>query len=210
MLRAVALVCIPIGIGLSLVSDDLVLALLGSQWVGHAHLLPWLAGYATTTAMGSVLTGHILIVTGNERRALISTWIDISIAAPTIIVGGAIAGVDGVVRAMLLATLLSLPVKGYILGGALDVSLARLFACAARPILAGIAMALVMRFIPFDTIQQLHARLALQVLAGATIYAVAVISLWWLRGRPPGPERLALTLLAARIGIHGHKRKRDD
>src|SRR5262249_5097396 len=75
VVESVAVICIPIGVGLWAVSDDLVYIVLGPRWEGTEPLIRILAAYGTLVSLVGIMLGHVLIVTGHERRQTIALWI---------------------------------------------------------------------------------------------------------------------------------------
>jgi O-antigen/teichoic acid export membrane protein len=199
MLGFMALICIPLGAGLAAVSHDFVLLLLGEQWLASVPLLPWLAVFASLRTLSFLFKGQIMIVTGNERLALVATWIELAVFAPLLLLGAKMNGVDGAVRAMSAAAFITLPITGYILTRAISVTMAQILAALLRPAAAASIMVLVLWVVDTGSMSLAVVRMTADVAIGASAYIGSLLALWWFMGRPSGPEQLMTSYIATKV-----------
>jgi len=60
VLNTIAILCVPIGLGLWAVADSFTIVLLGPQWTATIPLLKWLAIYGIFFCLTQVINGHII------------------------------------------------------------------------------------------------------------------------------------------------------
>lgn len=200
---AIALVCIPIGFGLSAIAEPLVVALLGEKWRSTHVLMSWLVFYSTARTMNRALTGNILITIGRERRTLLSTWVELGFATAAAAYGAWQGGVVGVAKALTWAGLVTTPFAIHLLTTAMPVRHLEIIARLWRPLAGAVLMFLCLRpLVATLAGHEVHEILQLAAAgsAGAAIYAACVVALWFASGRPPGVESMLAGKLRARLG----------
>lgn len=191
--------CLALGAGLALVAADAVLLLLGEKWASGIPILPWLAAFATLKGLVYVFNGPILIVSNNERTAMVSAVLEVALLAPIAVTGGILHGVEAVPVAMVAAEAIYLPVSVVLLMRALPVRLRDLGMATLRPVSAMLAMVLALHLIDTTGLESPALRLAVDVPLGALAYVGCMLLLWLACGMPPGPERSVLTAVGARL-----------
>jgi polysaccharide transporter, PST family len=187
------LVAIPAGIGLALVADDAVRLLLGEKWL---VAVPFVQILALGSVAQSLTTsgGYVMLVLGKIRFLAFITWTQVSlfVALASFLPEQPLAiawlrlglGVTGILLtfAMLMRVL---PI----------LKLHEVFRASVRPLAAACAMAAVIMLLSFSIDFPLAIKLAVKVSLGVLIYACAVLGIWWLAGRPSGPESYLLNNL---------------
>lgn len=194
MLGMVALVCIPIGVGVGTVADDLVFVLLGPQWGLAADLMPYLAIGATILAISQAMVGQVLVAMGRERSAALLAWLRLLITFPILWAGLKLGGVMGVAIGGIVAVVACLPLIYNEVRRAIKLPLPALLGPFWRPLLAALAMHLVIRLVPTAHFEWAIVRLSLDVLVGGSTFVAVILLLWIVSGRPSGPESLLLSL----------------
>lgn len=194
----VAIIILPLGIGLSCIAELTVVLIYGSKWIDAAPLLRWLALYSIATAMISMLGDHILITLRQEKLAMNLRFVRLAILAPIAWYCGSTGSVELVAKAITFATLALLPLHAWALGRHLPISIRQLCAFLWRPGVAATVMAGVITQVDWpDLPQTVH--LLLLLLTGAGVYLSMSLLLWLVAGKPKGPEQTLLALLATKL-----------
>ena len=189
VLSAVAVIALSTGIGVALVADDLVAVVLGPQWQGTAPLVAWLAVGSGILGVGRS-ANVVLSVTGNGRIFAVRNWIFVALLAPAAVIGGMSWGSEGVAAARAIVTVLFAPIMFYSVMRVIPVSTVQIIERLWRPSIAALCMAAVVKLSGSEAITQTPLRLLCNVGLGAATFTAALLSLWFLSGRPPGAERI--------------------
>lgn len=195
VLATTAYICVALGFGVSAVAPELVPAVLGGQWLAAIPLMQLLG--VCGVVFGLVLTlDPFLLAIGRASLSARFKWLQLAILAPSLVIGGKTAGVVGIAAAKTLVSTVMLPLFLYWAGRAESISLKRIFFAIAPALLAGGAMYAAVRGCAGALADQhLWIRLLLEVTVGALVYVGTSTLLWWMRGRPAGPE----SALVARV-----------
>lgn len=201
-----ALLTVPIPLGIALVAEDFVPLFLGPQWDATVSVLQPLCIAASVTALGTnsqlalmaLNRSHLTAIAAFIRLALLLAAVVLASPHGVVVVACAVAGVSCI---MLIAD--------YTLSArVLEIDARRFAAVVWRPVTASLAMcAAVWLFragFPASADLPGHAwSLVRSSLLGAAVYVVCVLSLWAIGGRRGAAERrLFETLkdLRARFG----------
>jgi O-antigen/teichoic acid export membrane protein len=194
-----ALLTLPVPIGLALVAPDLVPLFLGSQWTSAIDLLQPLC---LAAAIGALSTNSQLAYLASSRShlAAIASTVRLLLLLPALFVVAPAYGAAGVAWVLVAVNGLMLGAD-YAFGRAmLGLPLRRLVEAIHRPLLGALAMSLAVLALrtawtpPTQAAGHLAALLA-SAAVGAVAYSATVLTLWALRGRPDGAERRLLALL---------------
>lgn len=199
VLGTTCLLSLPMSLGLLAVREDFIAVVLGAKWMEAAPLIGWLALFAWSRSMFLMLTGQILIIAGREAMTSLAVWIQVAMLTPAIVYGGFAHGLEGVVKAASFASFATLPVGAIMLMRVIPVSTLDLIGATWRPVAAGALMAFAVEALHVEGLAPLP-RLFLDVLAGAVVYALAIVALWGLSGRPASAEGLALAKIGSFLG----------
>lgn len=191
-------ICLASGAGLALVAEDAILVLLGEKWRAGIDYLPWLSAFATLKGVAFVMNGPILIVSRNERTALVSSVVESALLLPFAFGAAYLHGVSAVPVGMVLAELLFLPISAAMLMRALPISAMDLVRETWRPALAALVMIGVLQVSTVAASQAPIVRLTVDIALGSVAYAGTTLVLWLVSGRPAGPEAVVLALLSRR------------
>ncbi|MFN2289298.1 MAG: oligosaccharide flippase family protein [Chromatocurvus sp.] len=191
VLSMVALVCIPAGVGVSAIADDLVLVLLGDQWGFAAMLMKYLAIGAAIFAVSQAMVNQILVATGRERSAAVLAWVRLGITFPILWAGFELGGAPGIAKASIVASLVCLPVIYNETRRAVMLPLFALMGLLWRPIVAAVVMHFVVGTLYSSELEWAILRLFLESIIGALTFVGVMVVLWLVSGRPRGAESIA-------------------
>lgn len=195
-----ALISLPIPLGISLVAADFVPLFLGAQWQSLVPILQVLCAAAAINALGT--NSHLAYLVFN--RAYLTAGADLirlALLLPALLVLAPIYGVVGVAYAILAINAVLLAADYAISTRILGVAAGRFAAAVWRPIVASAAMCFVVwwvgtLFAPPAEIAEHALALARSAAIGAATYVAGVYALWRVAGRPEGAEQRIVTLLA--------------
>jgi lipopolysaccharide exporter len=193
------LIVIPAGLGLSLIADVAVPALLGHKWTAAIPILQIL-GLTGMIAAFAHSSQYLLLALGRFKALTIITYVQIAVFLALVFSAVLPATASGIAMARLASTLLAtLALATVGLAGAQGGIRASDWARAAwRPAVAALAMAPLVHWLPVTGLPPLGQVVA-KASAGAIFYAGAVLVLWWTAGRPSGAEQYLLDKLRRRV-----------
>jgi O-antigen/teichoic acid export membrane protein len=195
---ALVIVNVAFGLGLFAVSHEFVAVVLGAKWGAAGPLVAWLAIAGLLRGLMQSLQG-ILIVCHRERIAAVLMFVRFVALAAAAIVGGVLDGAHGIAAGVTIAMALLLPLNGVALGTSLGVHLRDLLRVSWRPVIAGVVMVLAVDGARAWLDASSIVLLAVEVAIGAVVFGIVLLLLWRISGKPPGPERLAVQLVTARL-----------
>lgn len=175
--EGLALITVPVALGMALVANEFVLLALGEKWSAMAAPLQVLAVYAAFRSVTSLMS-PLLFITGGSRIAMINGLVGM-ILCPIGFLVGSHWGIVGIALAWLIVhPILLAPMYWHVLPS-IGLSI-RQYIRSLWPALSGalvmIAAVSVMRIsIPGDT--SLATRLVLLVLAGGAAYFMTLLAL---------------------------------
>ena len=195
-LGLLALVVVPMSVGIALVAPQLVPIALGESWGSATTLVQLCALYAVLDAM-SAYTINLFLVCGRARSMVGAFAGLLVLRVPAALIGYSIAGIEGAAAGLLAAATLGLLCWHALAAHLLAISTARLWSAVARTLAAAAAMScvvLAMQQLPAFAGLRGHPAAALIVLActGCVVHIAAQAALWRLAGLPHGPERHAI------------------
>jgi len=198
VLRVAAIVVLPLGMGLSVLSGDVVLLILGDQWAQAGQLVEMLALYSMLVAIMHIMSNQILIVSGHERTSAVLMWVRLAILVPVIVAAGQTWGVDGIAVGRLAVAACVFPLVVVVLTRSIPLTVIDVLIALWRPLLAAITMALMVARVHELIAYALVPRLLIEVGAGAVVYVATLLALWWISGRPSGIEATAVAFVVSR------------
>lgn len=186
---------LPAGVGLALVADTAVPLLLGKQWLSAIPLLRILALISVVTAFTHSI-GYLLLALGKVRLQAIFVWCQFLLLAGLLILAFPQTNAAGIAQTRLaVGVLIMLLFLGVALHAIPVLQLRDLLSPGWRPALATILMAILLRHWAAPDTFPLSLRLLAEVGAGGTAYVASLLLLWWLAGKPEGPERYLIDKL---------------
>ncbi len=199
LVGVIAMLCLPLGIGLWALAQDVVPVLLGPQWTSAIEPLRWLALGAALLALSDTFGGSILFVSGHERRAAALLWLHVVLLVPAVVLGSRLGGVVILAQAVALVALVMVPVSALVVMGALSCGPALLMQPVWRPLLASFAMGAALHLLPMHSIEIDFIRLVARSAIGTATYLLTLGALWLASGQPDGVEGYALDWISSRL-----------
>ena len=208
-----ALVALPIPIGIALVAQDLVPLWLGVQWQPSIPLLPPLC---IAAAAATLSTNSQLAYMASDRPHLTAITALIRLGLLALLLGafGREAGLGGIANIVAGVAIAALVIDYLLAARLLHIATRRFLAVIARPV-AGVALMcaavwfLREQFVPATDAAGHLWSLLRSALAGSVVYVVIVWGSWRLAGRPRGAEQRVLELLRERYRRRRHAVARD-
>ena len=204
-----AMIGIPLGLGLAALAEPLTLLLLGDQWRDAVIVIQLMAIAAVMPRFVSL--DAVAMATGNTRMLFHRDLRALCVRLPLILGGVLLAPEAGlsVLTGALLGNIISAFINAVwnmqLLSSITPVTITDQLRMIWRPILAATAMAGVVLFaleyLPFDqSMVGMAARLAAGGAIGGVVYVTLMAALWMIGGRPKGAETEAAAMAASAIG----------
>ena len=184
--------------GTSLVAKDLVLVLLGNQWVSAIPFVQWLAIHYAFWSMVQSMQPYFL-VTKRERLMTLCYATYVAILVPSIVVAAHISSVEAVAITRTFVTGLFLVGMLGVLCAMQIFSPAILVSFLWRPLIATAVMAIGILYV--DPTAPPIVLLILRVVTGVAIFPTVLVVLWGAAGRPDGLERAIFRLISDYTGV---------
>lgn len=198
-----AIVLMPLGVGLSATADLAIPLLFGPAWSHAASTLQVLAIAGLVAGLGSNFGVALLSLGHFSRDTLIHTW-GAAMLLPMIIVGALSAGAIGAATAVLVANAFTVLIALLYMRHDIGYGPARFLASIVCPAVAaalmyGLVTILMGSHVGFLRDYSLSVRMAAAVTAGAVTYLICLGALWGVRGFPDGPEQHTLAMASRLI-----------
>jgi len=198
---AAMLIAVPFAVGVALVAEPAIRLAFGEGWESSVAPMRILA--ANGLALASVaFCWPVIIAMGEPRKLTPLQIVSLVIGGPAIWWGSSRYGLEGAAWAMgAMSTLYALLVMRTALR-MIHADAMLVLSWMPRILGATLAMALAVRAVqaglpPVTDLPSAAAVFLATGLAGVLVYPVVVIALWWMAGRPSGPEATLLTMLAS-------------
>lgn len=192
LLGLITLVILPIGVGIAAVAQPMVLTVLGDQWIDATALIAILALSGAINATQTNNTS-VYLAMGHPQKITIFQTCYLAILFPTLYFSLKEFGIVGVGYAYLLAQIVDAILQTCLTKSLLHFSWTQIVKVAWRPVAgAGIMYAAVTAVDQQIGHHAAWIRLLLDVLAGMVVYAVSILGLWLVSGRPTGSETTVL------------------
>jgi len=181
---------LPISLGLALTGRELTFVFLGPDWAAVIPLMPLIALFGMTDAIGQN-THNLFIVLNRQARLIISFFILVVIRVAAIYIGTLKAGVLGAAWAMLLTSCLNAVVWQWLANQLLGIGFWDLMRRFWRGAVAALVMVAVVLPVPavigthpgFMLSSELTI-LLVKIPLGALAYIGTLGLCWWLSGQP--------------------------
>lgn len=174
--------------GVMLVAGDFVAVLLGPRW---SRAVPLVELLAMSGAFYCLMQSGITLIgaAGHGRTSAILAVSRALLTIPAIMVAGWLGSVETIAATRTAVALVFIPGVFLALARILPLRPMDLLRRLWRPAAAAIAMVAVVKLVhPFlPGLPPL--RLVVEIAAGAAAYGGSLLALWWLAGKPAGPER---------------------
>lgn len=195
----IALVALPVGVGIAVTAQIFVPLLLGAKWVGAIPMLQLLALASAIVALWSN-TGYVFMALGNPRRVALLSGFQAA-ATVTFLMTFLLLDVPNGVGWAMLAAATAFAASNLYLGHVhLQIVWQSAFSRLWRPVFGcvGLTIAVISLqplLVQRGAIAEQVVALGLSVAVGAVIYAAGVLATWSLCGRPAGPESYAIEVV---------------
>jgi lipopolysaccharide exporter len=189
------LIGVPAGLGLALVANELVLALLGDKWLAAVPFIEIIGTINVVTAIGTS-GGYLLLALGRAKVSAISVWLQVIVFF--IAVEWAIPNGDALAIAQLRLAVagFGLILFSFFVSYAVpSLRLLERIGCIWRPVAASALMAVALHETPMPSELPVFVILSIKVCLGAAVYMISIMSLWLLALRPEGAESYLLEKL---------------
>jgi polysaccharide transporter, PST family len=193
VLGTVSAVTIPAGIGLALVSKEVVLLVMGPKWTGAIPLLVLLA-ISGAVRTGSSLSTSLFLGTGRPKMAAAFSWLNAALLLGFALPVVGTYGAEGVAMAKIAGGVILIVLIFVGVTRVAAVTASDIVSCLWRPMLASAIMAVAVASVPPAGIGLL-VDLVLKAGVGAMSYCGALLLLWRFAGCPDGAERFFLAQL---------------
>ena len=193
LLGLITMIILPIGVGIAAVSESMVLTILGDQWVDATALIGILALSGAINATQTNNTS-VFLAMGHPHKIAIFQFCYLAILFPALYFALKKYGIVGAGYAYLLAQIVDAILQTALTKSLLHFSWTQIVKAAWRPISGSGIM-----YLTVITIDQQIAhyppwvRLLLDVLSGMTVYAMSILGLWFISGRPLASETTVLS-----------------
>jgi len=137
-----ALLTAPVAFGIAAVAPLLVPLLLGDAWRGAVPLMKILAVAGLLVSLRTNV-GYVFLALGRSRLLVVMTAVRFGIVVPALVFGTVYFGTEGAAWAILGTAIAFLPVTHFFMHRVLGIRLAEHAGVLWRPVIAAIAMALV-------------------------------------------------------------------
>lgn len=193
--RAQALVtaiALPLGVGMALVAEPLVLVAMGEKWLPATAVIQAMAVIIAIQTIGSQVA-PLGMSLGATRTLFVRDTQLFCIRLPMIIAGMYLDGLQGVIWARVLAGLISTGVNLLMVRKLIELRVTEQLAANMRCIIAVVAMGAAVwavghAFSSSHELQHLIVQIVASVCVGAAAYIVTSFGLWLVAGKPSGPE----------------------
>jgi O-antigen/teichoic acid export membrane protein len=199
VISMIALFAIPAGLGIAVVADLMVPAVLGPRWLHAIPLIRILAVYGMLGALHTNIA-YVYLAVGRQRLISVVLGTHFAVLVALLVPATWRYGALGAAWSFLATAVLMMPVNQFLITRQLQLSSFGYLARTWRPTAAGVCM--VLAVLAFKTAlapqgaPAYAAALLAAVIVGAAAYALALFGLWQLCGRRDGAERVSLDGLA--------------
>ena len=176
------------GVGLSSISDDFVLLVLGEKWIEAIPLIQILAIFGVAAALSSSME-LLLLVSNRGDLSTIESWIQLAVLVPVVWFTAHTYGIYEVALSRTIIAGIFVFFMIYLLTLATPVSFISVIGVTWRPILASIIMYFMVKLCHQDNLDYIVLRLLMDITIGAVSYLVSIYLLWIMTGRAEGMEQ---------------------
>ncbi|WP_418647172.1 lipopolysaccharide biosynthesis protein [Thauera butanivorans] len=193
---------LPAGLGIVLLAEPFVLVLLGEKWLPAVPVIKILGLYGAV-AVFQATNNSIFNVLGVPSWATGLKTAEFIILLPAIYYGlHSGRGLEGVSYAILGTKLIIIPIEMALTAYLLRIGFIDRIRTAWRPIMAALAMWFAVSYLlpqQVETEKDAIMILALAIPTGMSVYAVSLLALWAIIGRPEAPEKFLMDFLRQRF-----------
>jgi lipopolysaccharide exporter len=198
-----ALLTIPIPLGIALIADDVVPLFLGTQWLPTVEVLRPLCFGAAVAAIGTNSQLAYLALNQSHRAAWAASFRALMLAGLLVIVTPTY-GIPGVAYAIAGMTCVMTFADYLLASRLLQIDIRRLLDAIWRPVTAALVMAAAVALLragitPANDLSGHAWSMVTSALLGATVYVTSIWALWIIGGRRDGAEKWLIALARERF-----------
>ncbi|KKM76271.1 hypothetical protein LCGC14_1381840 [marine sediment metagenome] len=186
------LVALPIGVGLAVAAEPLVLLALGEQWLPSVVVIQFLASIFAVQTIASMVQ-PLSLGLGRSKILFHRSLINLCIRVPLTLIGLLTGGFIGLLIARSAAALISICVNLYLVQKILGLSVVQQIAVNVRSLMGVVVMAAAVHVVGLQFGEGGLGVQAVKVVGmigtGIVMYPTSVLLLWLGAGRPAGPEQ---------------------
>ena len=192
VLSILAILVLPIGTGMAVLSGPLVLFVLGEKWIESAPLITLLAFSGIVSATQSN-TASIYLAIKRPNLLTLMHGVSLLILVPLTIWLSGLYGVVGAAWAYIITAIFSLPLNYAIVFALLRIKVSMFLFYVWRPVVSTLIMyQATSNYLEYSKELFVNSPVILplftSVLVGAIVYCVAILAFWQLSSRPDGAE----------------------
>ena len=187
------LIAVPAAVGLALVAEEAIGALLGERWLSAVPFVKVLALVSIAQAL-TTSGGYVLLALGRIRSLALLTWTQVLLfVVLTYLLLLPEREALAVAYLRLLVVAAGVGFAFWVLVRALPILQWRdILRGSMRPLAGAGAMAIALTLLPFPPAPPIMLALVLKIGVGAAVYIATVLCIWWAAGRPEGAESYLL------------------
>lgn len=191
MLGVVALLCCPIGIGLGIVSQELISLFFGQKWLEAAPIFKW-ATLISVIGSISITLNLILMVKNRLELSTLRALLECCVLIPVLYVVASQSDPVLIAMSKFAVMILFVPLTALFVSRVLECRFSRLLGALWRPFVAAAFMYFFDTWL-FEDIQiDIFSSLLLHSLVGALSYFLCLYALWAASGHPRSAEHQVL------------------
>jgi O-antigen/teichoic acid export membrane protein len=189
------LIGVPAATGLIVVSNELVLALLGAKWIAAVPFIQIMGAVNIIIALGTS-GGYVLLALGRAKVVAYSAWASVLLFVVLVTLAIPQGGAMAIATLRLVVAGFIMIMFLYLLNRELPaLRMLEMLRSIWRPCIASALMALVLLVLPSLDAVPVIAQLLIKVSVGATVCTVCVLFLWRVAACPDGAEAYLLEKL---------------
>ena len=200
----ISLLAFPVAVGLYCLSDRIVGLLLGDKWVEAIPIMQ----IAGLSGLLGALQGNlylVIIAMGKPKANTLLSAALLVVSLPAVIYASYQFGVLGAAYAHFVTALLGFIGIVVVFSRVTGLNKKRLFSVMWRPLLSSSAMALTLAYARDLLVYLMPAlprtlQLAALVVIGAASYALSILLIWTLAGKPEGTEHMVIRIALKKVG----------
>lgn len=186
--------CVPVGVGLHIISTPLITLIFGERWIDAAPILSWMAIFGTIAGINLTLD-LILLVRNRADFSARKAWIELILLIPALVYVSSHGDIEQVAMTRVMVALLFVPLMIYFTASVLGVSALVIYQVIWRPLLGACAMVVVDALLVTSMNLPLLADLLVKVIVSVLTYLAVLLVLWLVRGKRGGPEKVCVDYL---------------
>lgn len=186
------LVALPIGVGLAVAAEPLVMLALGEQWLPSVVVIQFLASIFAVQTIASMVQ-PLSLGMGRSKILFNRSLVNLCIRVPLTLIGLLTGGFIGLLIGRSAAALIGIAINLYLVQKILNLSVVQQVAINWRSLGGAVIMAAAVHVVGLQFgdgglgLQAVKA--AAMIATGIVSYPAAVLGLWLGASRPAGPER---------------------